>query len=235
MSRANLSIPPSRSSSNNLAAESANNTVARAAVAFEYAALRNEAHAPLGMYVTPSEENLMVWNAVFFVHQGYYEGSIFKFTLTFPPNYPQSPPAIKFVNPPYHPLIDEAGIFNLGPLFRPWRPKEHHIFHVLHWIKAAFKKHALDKTNEDDAVSKGALRYREDPKGFANQAIQSAKLTRARAMDKPSPVPFTELKPEKLEEYRTKFGLRDWASFLTDDDNSVKSPSSQTVGLGIIT
>lgn len=78
-------------------------------------------------------------------------------------------------------------------------------------------------------------RYREDPKGFANQAIQSAKLTRARAMDKPSPVPFTELKPEKLEEYRTKFGLRDWASFLTDDDDAVKCPSSQTVGLGIIT
>lgn len=78
-------------------------------------------------------------------------------------------------------------------------------------------------------------RYREDPKGFANQAIQSAKLTRARAMDKPSPVPFTELKPEKLKEYRTKFGLRDWANFLTDDDIAVKSPSSQTVGLGIIT
>lgn len=72
MARANFSIPPSRSSSSNLVAESANNTVARAAVAFEYAALRNEAHAPLGMYVTPSEENLMVWNAVFFVHQGMF-------------------------------------------------------------------------------------------------------------------------------------------------------------------
>ncbi len=27
-------------------------------------------HCPLGMYVTPTPTNLLVWDAVFFVHQG---------------------------------------------------------------------------------------------------------------------------------------------------------------------
>jgi hypothetical protein len=39
------------------------------------------------------------------------------------------------------------------------RPKEHHVFHVLHWIKAAFKKHALDGIKEADCSSKEAFRF----------------------------------------------------------------------------
>ena len=42
----------------------------RTAVSLEYAALCHLGHCPLGMYVTPSAENLLVWDAVFFVHQG---------------------------------------------------------------------------------------------------------------------------------------------------------------------
>ena len=38
------------------------------------------------------------------------------------------------------------------------RPKEHHVFHVLHWIKAAFKKHALDGIKEADCLNKEAFR-----------------------------------------------------------------------------
>jgi len=44
--------------------------VARTAVSLEYASLRHKEHCPLGMYVVPSVENLLVWDAVFFVHQG---------------------------------------------------------------------------------------------------------------------------------------------------------------------
>lgn len=38
------------------------------------------------------------------------------------------------------------------------RPKEHHIFDVLHWIKASFKKHALDEVKEVDCLNKEAFR-----------------------------------------------------------------------------
>jgi len=37
-------------------------------------------------------------------------------------------------------------------------PKEHHVFDVLHWVKAAFKKHALDQIQADDCSNKEAYR-----------------------------------------------------------------------------
>jgi len=44
--------------------------LARTAVSLEYASLRHTGHCPLGIYVVPSASNLLVWDAVFFVHQG---------------------------------------------------------------------------------------------------------------------------------------------------------------------
>ncbi|KAJ8456617.1 hypothetical protein ONZ51_g12013 [Trametes cubensis] len=116
------------------------------------------------MYITPSPDNLMVWDAVFFVHQGYYTDSILKFRLIFPSNYPEQPPTVQFLTDVFHPLISQQdGTFNLAPRFRPWRPKEHHVFDVLHWVKAAFKKHALDDVKEADCFNKEAYRYEPHP------------------------------------------------------------------------
>jgi hypothetical protein len=44
--------------------------ITRTAVSLEYASLRHSGHCPLGIYVVPSAENLLVWDGVFFVHQG---------------------------------------------------------------------------------------------------------------------------------------------------------------------
>jgi hypothetical protein len=41
---------------------------------------------------------------------------------------------------------------------RSCRPKEHHVFDVLHWVKAAFKKHALDEMKASDCLNKEAFR-----------------------------------------------------------------------------
>jgi len=105
----------------------------------EYASLRHTGHCPLGMYIIPSATNLLVWDAVFFVHQGklkptfsilikfvrfasgYSTDSILKFRLTFPGNYPESPPNVTFLTDVFHPLISSTGVFNLSPRFRPWR------------------------------------------------------------------------------------------------------------------
>jgi hypothetical protein len=38
------------------------------------------------------------------------------------------------------------------------RPKENHVFDVLHWVKTAFKKHALDQIKESDCLNKEAYR-----------------------------------------------------------------------------
>lgn len=114
--------------------------VTRTAVALEYASLRYQEHCPLGMYVVPTAESIMIWEAVLFVHQGmavsilralpaimclhagYYADSVLKFRLTFPTNYPERPPVVQFMTDVFHPLISQkSGVFNLAPRFRPWR------------------------------------------------------------------------------------------------------------------
>ena len=39
-----------------------------------------------------------------------------------------------------------------------FRPQEHRSFDVLHWIKAAFKKQALDTLTEAECLNKEAFR-----------------------------------------------------------------------------
>ena len=95
----------------------------------------------------------------FRIFEGYYTDSILKFRLRFPPSYPERPPVVQFLTDVFHPLISQQdGTFNLAPRFRPWRPKEHHVFDVLHWVKAAFKKHALDEIKEGECFNKEAYR-----------------------------------------------------------------------------
>ncbi|KIM90771.1 hypothetical protein PILCRDRAFT_1032 [Piloderma croceum F 1598] len=196
--------------------------VTRTAVSLEYASLCYNMHCPLGMYIVPSNENLLVWDAVFFVHQGYYTDSILKFRLTFPASYPEKPPVVQFLTDVFHPLISQqTGVFNLAPRFRPWRPKEHHVFDVLHWVKAAFKKHALDGIKDSDCLNKEAFRYHDTTSSFAALATQSSMLSQSSSAlfdrDHPSMngkhrdgMMFRELKPQQSAALRTKLGLGEW-------------------------
>jgi hypothetical protein len=38
------------------------------------------------------------------------------------------------------------------------RPKEHHVYDILYYIKASFKKHALDQIKEGDCLNREAFR-----------------------------------------------------------------------------
>ncbi|KAF5363678.1 hypothetical protein D9756_000645 [Leucocoprinus leucothites] len=196
--------------------------VARTALSLEYASLRHADHCPLGIYVVPSPENLFVWDAVLFVHQGYYAGAVLRFRLNFPSDYPDRIPTVQFVTDIFHPLIDQGGYFNLSSHFRPWKPKEHHVYNILYDIKAAFKKYRLDQIKEADAWNKEAYRYHESTSSFSALATQSSQLTRSESalFDKDHPsfagrvtegLGFQKLSSEKLREYRQRLGLREWA------------------------
>ncbi|KAJ7068260.1 UBC-like protein [Mycena amicta] len=209
--------------------------VTRTTISLEFASLGHRDHCPLGIYVLPSPDTIMVWDGVFFVHKGYFADAVFKFQLTFPPTYPNMQPQVKFTSDVFHPLVSpNSGTFNLAPRFRPWRPKEHRVFDVLHWVKAAFKKHALDEIKESDCLNKEAFRlyddssmvsrYHESTSSFANLASQSSLLSQSapslfdqdRTTSKGAPrdaLPFLELSPAQLSAQRTRLGLKEWPEF----------------------
>ncbi|KAI0347214.1 UBC-like protein [Trametopsis cervina] len=227
-SRAPTQLPP--------AAEPNPSVLTRTTISQEYASLMHTGHCPLGMYVTPTPNNLLVWDAVFFVHQGYYTDSVLKFRITFPVNYPERPPVVQFLTDVFHPLISQQdGTFNLASRFRPWRPKEDHVFDVLHWIKASFKKHALDDVKEVDCLNKEALRlYHDTTSSFAALATQSSMLSQSASalFDKDHPsmagkgshgMLFRELKSEQLDTLRKQLGLKEW-------DDPVPKPKASTPG-----
>ncbi|KIP08312.1 hypothetical protein PHLGIDRAFT_23558 [Phlebiopsis gigantea 11061_1 CR5-6] len=212
-----------RGTSTSTAPDAALGTLARTTLALEYAALRHAGHCPLGMYVSPTAASLAVWDAVFFVHQGYYTDSVLRFRVVFPASYPAAPPAVQFLTDVFHPLVSQAdGAFNLAPRFSPWSPQEHRVFDVLHCVKAAFKKHALDDIRESDCLNREAFRYHDTTSSFAALATQSAMLSQSASAlfdrDHPSMagkgthgMPFRELAPEQLAAVRAQVGLREWA------------------------
>ncbi|KAF8897513.1 ubiquitin-conjugating enzyme/RWD-like protein [Infundibulicybe gibba] len=193
--------------------------ITRTAISLEYASSKHHNHCPLGMYVVPSIESLLEWNAVFFVHQGYYADAILKFRITFPTNYPERAPTIHFITDIFHPLIGTDGLFSLSGRFRPWRPNEHHVFDILHYIKASFKKHALDKIQESDCLNKEAYRYHNSPTSFGALAAQSSQLSQSNSalfdQDHPSmatqihsTIDFAEMTAEELDKVRAEIGLK---------------------------
>ncbi|KXN90247.1 hypothetical protein AN958_04038 [Leucoagaricus sp. SymC.cos] len=217
----NTSASSGNTSSKTNSSPTTQSIIARTALSLEYAFLRHSDHCPLGMYVVPSPENLFVWDAVLFVHQGYYAGAVLRFRLTFPDDYPDKIPTVQFITDIFHPLIDQKGFYNLSVHFRPWKPKEHHVYNILYDVKAAFKKYRLDQTKEVDAWNKEAYSYHESTSSFSALATQSSQLTRSESalydQDHPSftgqatdGLLFQKLTQDKLGEYRQKLGLREW-------------------------
>ncbi|KAH0605759.1 uncharacterized protein H6S33_004216 [Morchella sextelata] len=77
--------------------------VRRQNLLIEFASLKHA--APSGVYMSLSLPDPTLWSGVIFTRKGPYHGGIFKFTITFPPTYPTTPPTIIFQTPLYHPLI----------------------------------------------------------------------------------------------------------------------------------
>jgi ubiquitin-conjugating enzyme E2 C len=51
---------------------------------------------------------------------GVYHGLSYSLSMTFPPNYPMSPPTVKFTTPIWHPNVDQSGNICLDILKDKW-------------------------------------------------------------------------------------------------------------------
>ncbi|KAI7818632.1 ubiquitin-conjugating enzyme/RWD-like protein [Gamsiella multidivaricata] len=132
----------------------------------EFTNLRNPHHCPSGLYVMPAADNMNLWFGTLFIHKGYYRNAVFKFQLVIPADYPDRRPTVRFLSDMWHPLIDNQGQLALQYQFPQWRPHRDYLFHVLHFVKAAFKKCVLDTIVEKQAN-----------KIFAKLAQQRAQLS----------------------------------------------------------
>ncbi|KAK2466194.1 hypothetical protein APHAL10511_001836 [Amanita phalloides] len=157
---------------------------------------------------------------------GYYAGAILKFHINFPYDYPEHPPVIQFVTDIFHPLIAPDGTMSMASRFRPWRPKEHSVFHVLAFVKLALSTDGLSKLKEADCANKEAFDlYVKSPASFDALARQSAMLSQSDSAlfdsDHPSlagkvldSITFRDLSREQLEQLRAKYDLQTWDEVL---------------------
>eukprot|EP00639_Heterosigma_akashiwo_P001076 CAMPEP_0194588468 /NCGR_PEP_ID=MMETSP0292-20121207/19808_1 /TAXON_ID=39354 /ORGANISM="Heterosigma akashiwo, Strain CCMP2393" /LENGTH=284 /DNA_ID=CAMNT_0039444997 /DNA_START=45 /DNA_END=899 /DNA_ORIENTATION=+ len=104
-------------------------------------------HAPGGVFVLPSFEDLRLWHGVIFVRRGYYSNAIFKFRVRLPPAYNDvgTRPEIAFDSRVYSPLVDpETGALGLRCGYPEWNPNKHYMVTVLTFLKKIFYMKAFD-------------------------------------------------------------------------------------------
>ena len=83
---------------------------------------------PEGITAGPiSESNLLVWEALIAGPEGTpYAGGIFPASLTFPPDYPLSPPVMKFLCDVWHPNVYPNGTVCISILHAPGEDPNHY-------------------------------------------------------------------------------------------------------------
>ena len=141
-------------------------------ILMEYRSLQAGNHCPSGIYVLPSPESLsrkllirhlvieaLVWNGVIFLHSGPYAGAVLRFIITFPEEYPQVVPSVRFMSDVYHPLVNSNGHFIMQQFFPVWRPNYDFVIHVLLQIKRAFTNEGLNNLDASLTPNVAALEH----------------------------------------------------------------------------
>lgn len=75
-----------------------------------------------------------------------------------PSDYPATAPSVTYQGTAIvHPLIDPAtSRVKLDARFPTWRPRQDYICHVLHFLKAMFKRRELDRIRENICANREA-------------------------------------------------------------------------------
>lgn len=78
---------------------------------------------PSGVSGAPTEDNIMVWNALIFgPSETPFEDGTFKLKLVFSEEYPNRPPMVKFISDMFHPNVYADGSICIDILQNRWSP-----------------------------------------------------------------------------------------------------------------
>jgi len=108
-------------------------------VTIEYKHLKQ--HAPGGVYVIPSLDNLRHFHGVIFVRRGPFTNGIFKFQIKLPEKYNDTNtwPQITFSSYVYNPHVNaETGELDIKSTYPVWDPHRHYLVTVLTYLKKIF-------------------------------------------------------------------------------------------------
>uniref|UniRef100_A0AAZ1XGT9 UBC core domain-containing protein n=1 Tax=Oreochromis aureus TaxID=47969 RepID=A0AAZ1XGT9_OREAU len=111
---------------------------------------------------SPSENNIMLWNAVIFGPVGTpFEDGTFKLLIEFSEEYPNKPPTVRFVSRMFHPNVYADGSICLDILQNRWSPT-YDVSSILTSIQSL-----LDEPNPNSpANSQAAQLYQENKREY---------------------------------------------------------------------
>eukprot|EP00934_Nitzschia_sp_Nitz4_P007400 Nitzschia sp. Nitz4//scaffold46_size129759//19218//20331//NITZ4_003484-RA/size129759-snap-gene-0.20-mRNA-1//-1//CDS//3329552544//7390//frame0 len=160
-------------------------------VTIEYKHLKT--HAPGGVYLIPSMDNLRSFYGLIFVRRGPYTNGIFKFQLVLPQKYNDTNqwPQITFSSYVYNPYVEEkTGVLDIPSAYPSWDPSRHYLVTVLTFLKKIFysknfadakanpEAKALAESDPDAYRKKVNESVRESQKNmYVNEEQSTAKFT----------------------------------------------------------
>jgi len=147
--------------------------------------LKNLTKSPVeGFTVTAREDNVFRWTVgIFGPPKTIYEGGYFKAELTFPGNYPYSPPSMRFLSKVFHPNVYENGELCISILHPPvddphsgelpserWNPTQSVRTILLSVISLLNEPNTSSPANVDASVL-----YRKWKEGSSNDYVNTVK------------------------------------------------------------
>ncbi len=134
------------------------------------------------------------------IKEGFYEGAIFRFIITFSENFPKELPTIRFQNKVYHPLINEEGLLDLDKLFPDWKYEiGRQLLDILTKMRSIFSDKQYFEI-EDSFNGEAALLFKENPEQFLEKTTECAKKGKEDFFDLPEDCPYRFDKVEKIPE-----------------------------------
>ncbi|XP_015592611.1 protein crossbronx homolog isoform X2 [Cephus cinctus] len=136
-----------------------------------------------GIYVIPSAQNSFLWFGVQFVRQGIYQGGVFRFTITLPPNFPDGGcPKVVFQTNVFHPLINpDSGELYLAWNFPEWK-RTNRVWSLIQFITKILTK-VDSKMTPINQVAAALLET--DVEKFQKLAKESVKNSLSQVYDPP--------------------------------------------------
>ncbi|KAI3637764.1 hypothetical protein MIR68_003471 [Amoeboaphelidium protococcarum] len=129
---------------------------------------RMQNDCPGGISASPPEDNIMLWNAVIIgPEETAYEDGIFRLQMEFNEEYPNKPPAVRFISKMFHPNVYQDGKLCLDILQNRWSPT-YDVAAVLTSIQSLLN----DPNTSSPANAEAAQMYNENRKEYNKRVRQ---------------------------------------------------------------